>query len=487
MRTALLSPIMSLDSLFRPSSVAVVGASKHEGKIGNVILRNLSQDGFRLYPVNPKDEEILGLRSYPSLKDLPEVPDLAILAVPAEATVAITQDCAQLGVPMVVNIASGFSETGPEGRALEHKLLQAIKGTGTRMLGPNTMGALVPRNSLDTFFIPKERSPRPGDGNIALISQSGSVLLGAYETAEEMGTGLSAAVGLGNKADLDENDLLEYFGADQHTNCIAMYLESFADGKRFMSLCHEISPRKPIVAVKVGRTERGSRAASSHTGALARGSDALVNGVFKQFGVTRAYDEQEMLDMAKALSYIGHIDGDRVVVLGSAGGFGVIASDYIGSCDTYCAGMEMANISDEGREAIKRDVDYYASAENPIDLTGGATDQMFDESLEILQTERGVDVILVLLQLQTPQVTNKLVEVVARWGDPQDKPLVVCCIGGWDTRPITRRLEASHIPTYTSLRRAVWAIRALYNRGLYLKRIEKLGQHVRVLSKQTVH
>jgi acyl-CoA synthetase (NDP forming) len=190
--------------------------------------------------------------------------------------------------------------------------------------------------------------------------------------------------------------------------------------------------------------------------------------------------------MAKALGYIDHIDGDRVAVLGSAGGFGVIASDYIGSCDTYCAGMEMANISERGRQAIKRDVDYYASAENPIDLTGGATDLMFDESLEILQGEMEVDVILVLLQLQTPQVTSKLVDVVARWGNPEDKPLVVCCIGGWDTRPVTRRLEASCIPTYTSLRRAVWAIRALYNRGLYLRRVQKTGQHTRVLSEQPV-
>ncbi|MDD1769208.1 MAG: CoA-binding protein [Methanomassiliicoccales archaeon] len=467
---------MHLDLLFNPKSVAIVGASDHPGKIGNTVVFNLLQGSPRkLYPVNPNEEEVLGLKCYPSIKSLPEVVDLAVLAVPAKLTIGVAKECADAGVPYVICIAAGFGEIGEEGKAMEERLREAVRGSGTRLIGPNTMGIIAPRSGLDTFFTPRDRSPRPGDGVISVISQSGSVLCGVYEGAEDTGVGLSTAIGLGNKVDLNENDFMEYFKGDDLTKCIVLYLESFTDGRRFLDLCKEVTPEKPVVAIKVGRTERGAKAASSHTGALARGSDALINGVFKQFGIERAYDEQELLDYSKALAYLGHIDGDRIAVLSNTGGFAVIATDYIESKDNG-VGLRMATISDHAKKEIMSRTQYFASAQNPVDLTGSVTDETYGEALEILQKEKEIDAILILLQLQAPQLSEGLADIVARIVNEGGKPAIVCAIGGSFPRPMLRKFEKKGIPAYGSLKRAIWSLRALYDRGMYLKRVGARGE-----------
>lgn len=463
--------MVSLDKLFDPQSIAVVGASDQPGKIGNTLVVNVTHGRKRrLYPVNPNEKEVLGLKCYPSVRSIPEVVDLAILAVPAKVSVQITKECAEIGVPYVVLIAAGFGEIGEEGRTLEEQIRNAIRGTKTRAIGPNTMGVMAPRAELDAIFTPRDRSPRPKDGVISVISQSGSVLCGVYEGAEDTGVGLSTAVGLGNKVDLNENDFMEYFRDDPSTRCIVLYLESFSDGRRFLELCRETTAKKPIVAIRVGRTEKGAKAATSHTGALAKGSDALITGVFRQFGIERAYDEQDLLDVSKALAYLDHIDGDRIAVLSNTGGFGVIATDYIESKENG-VGLRMATISDSAKKDIMSRTQYFASAENPIDLTGSVTNETYGEALEILQREENVDAILILLQLQAPQLTEDLADIVANKVKEGGKPAMVCAIGGSFPRPILRQFEQKSIPAYSSLKRAIWALKALYNRGVYLKRV----------------
>lgn len=463
--------MVPLDLLFNPSSIAIVGASDHTGKIGNTVVFNVLQSKKRrIYPVNPNEKEVLGLKCYPNISSLPEVVDLAVIAVPARLSIEVIEECANVGVPYVICIAAGFGEIGDEGRALEDRMRKTIEGKKTRIIGPNTMGIIAPRSGLDTLFTPLDRSPRPGNGVISVISQSGSVLCGIYEGAEDTGVGISTAIGLGNKVDLNENDFLEYFKDDDLTRCIVLYLESFTDGKRFLDLCRQITPSKPIVAIKVGRTERGAKAATSHTGALARGSDALTTGVFRQFGVERAYDERDLLDLSKALAYIDHIDGDRIAVLSNTGGFAVIATDYIESKDNG-AGLRMASISEEAQKEIMSRTQYFASAQNPVDLTGSVTDETYGEALEILEKEENIDAILILLQLQAPQLTEGLVDIVARIVNEGGKPAIVCAIGGSFPRPILRRFEQKGIPSFGSLRPAVWALKALYDRGVYLKRI----------------
>lgn len=467
---------MHLDLLFNPSSVAIVGASDHPGKIGNTVVLNLLQGSpRRLYPVNPNEKEVLGLKCYPGIKSLPEIIDLAVLAVPAKLTVGVVKECAETGVPYVICIAAGFGEIGKEGKTLEERLREEIKGTNTRVIGPNTMGIIAPRSGLDTFFTPRDRSPRPGNGVISVISQSGSVLCGVYEGAEDTGVGLSTAIGVGNKVDLNENDFMEYFKDDDLTRCIALYLESFTDGRRFLELCREVTPEKPVVAIKVGRTDRGSKAATSHTGALAKGSDALISGVFKQFGVERAYDEQDLLDISKALAYLDHISGDRIAILSNTGGFAVIATDYIESKDNG-VGLRMATISDHAKKEIMSRTQYFASAQNPVDLTGSVTDETYGEALKILQKEENIDAILILLQLQAPQLTEGLADIVAEIVNEGGKPAIVCAIGGSFPRHMLRRFEQKKIPAYSSLRRAIWSLRALYDRGTYLKRIGAIDE-----------
>ena len=452
----------------------MVGASSQPEKAGNVILRQLIGGTFRIYPVNPNRHDILGLLCYPSTSALPERVDVAILSVTAAATLQAVEECVQAKIPFVISVAGGFSEMGEEGSVVQKRIAEAVRGSETRLLGPNTMGVMVPGRKFDTFFLPRERSPRPKDGSISIISQSGSVLVGLYEMAEDHGVGLRSCVGVGNKADLDENDFLEYLAHEHGTKCIGMYIESFADGAAFFDLAKKVSKKKPIVAVKVGTTPSGARAAASHTGAIATSSDALVSGVFKQAGVLRVADDFELLDAAKALAHIGQVNGDRIAIVGSAGGFGVIATDYIAS-KSKGFGLRMASLGDDTKARLRDKVPPFASVENPVDLTGVVNDQMYHEVIELVQSAENVDAILLNLLFQPPGMTVGVVDVVERWARKGKKPMVVCCVGGTFPRSILRRLEEKGVPTYGTMRRAVFALRCLYDRGQYLRRIKEEG------------
>jgi len=360
----------SLDALFRPRSVALIGASASPAKIGHVVLRNLIHGRFKVYPVNPKESEILGLPCYRSVLDIEGPVDMALVSVPAQHALGPVSECVSKGVGVVVVTSSGFRESGPTGAELERALIGVVRGTGTRLLGPNTMGVFVPSRRLDTLMIPKEKSRRPRKGDIAMLSQSGAVSISFLERIAASGLGVSATVGLGNKADIDENDVLEYLADDHATGCIAMYLESFADGAEFIRVAREVSARKPIVLLKAGRTASGSRAASSHTGAIASSSDALVDGVLRQTGVVRVYDEEELMDAAKALSFARSIEGDRICVVASAGGYGVIASDFVESRERG-AGLCMARLSEETRSELRTAVPEFSSMDNPVHFAEG--------------------------------------------------------------------------------------------------------------------
>jgi len=462
---------MDLDKLLKPSSLAVVGASAKPEKVGNVILKNLKEGEFRLYPVNPKEKEILGLRCYPNLSSLPEVPDVAILAVSANTSLPITAECVRLGVPFVVIIAGGFAEIGPEGRSIQDKMLQAIQGSDTHLLGPNTMGVMVPKMKLDTLFLPKERSPRPKHGSIALISQSGSVMVGLYELAEDAHVGLEACVGIGNKADLSENDFLEYFGKDQETKCISFYLESFSAGRQFVDCARKISQRIPIVAAKVGNTLSSQKAAMSHTGALASGTDLMIRGIFHQSGIIRVDDDQQLMDISKALSCLDHLRGNRIAIVGSGGGYGVVATDYVTS-DANGFGLRLAPLSEEAKRSLRKLSPYFASVENPVDLTGDVTNKMYDEVLAVLDKEEEIDAILLILLFQPPGMSMEMVDVAEKWAKNGSKPTVICCTGGGFSRPILQRLNERGIPAYGSIKRSVYALSSLWERGRFLARVE---------------
>jgi len=332
------------------------------------------------------------------------------------------------------------------------------------------MGAFVPSSGLDTLFIPRERSARPGKGRLALVSQSGAVSVAFMEKAEASGVGLHSSIGLGNKMDIDENDLTEYLASEDAVGCIALYLESFSDGRRFMRICRMASRKKPIVILKSGRTEAGSAAARSHTGAMSS-QESVVEGALRQMGVVRVFDEEELLDVARALDYVDRIRGDRVCVVASAGGFGVIAADYIES-DRHGAGLKMSKLSSQTTSALSDVVPKFSSVKNPVDLTAGVTDQMYDSVLGILERDRGIDCILMSLELQPPNVTDRLVRVAERWGRDGKTPLVVSVFAGPETGRVVQRFSKRRIPAFPSIWRAVRAIGALAERGSRIKILE---------------
>ena len=460
---------MGLEALLRPRSVAVVGASANPAKISNVMLRNLSDGDFRVIPVNPKEKEILGFECFPSVTSIPGEVDLAIVVLPAESAVRAAEECVAKGVGVVVITSSGFAEDGVAGKDLQARLGSVFEGSGTRLLGPNTMGVFVPGNRLDTLLIPADKSPRPPSGRVALVSQSGAVAVAFLEKAEAFDMGVSACVCIGNKADIEENELLEYFSDDEGTDCISMYLESFSDGRAFLKAARSASARKPVVVLKSGRSSAGAKAATSHTGALAASSDIMVEGALRQAGVVRAYDEEELVDVSRALSYLDHVKGDRICVVASAGGFGVIATDYVESSD-HGFGLKMAELSDETRSRLASVMPTFSSVRNPVDLTAEVTDEMYDKVLEALQADPGVDCIMMSLELQPPNVTKGLIEVAARRRTVGATPIVVSAFGGDDTRAILAGLERSRVPSYPTIRRAVRAVAALVERGRYLER-----------------
>lgn len=465
-RVNAIAPRMTTDfrALFEPRSVALIGASANPAKLSNVVLRNLSNGGFRLYPINPREETIEGIKCHRSVLDVQDELDLALVALPAEASVAPVRECVEKQVKFVIVTASGFRESGEAGRRLELDLLEIIRGSGTRLLGPNTMGVMSKRSGLDTFFISEERSRRPPRGPVALLSQSGAVTVSSMEKLRASGLGVSVVVGLGNKADITENELLDYLGKDRATKCIAMYLESFADGRRFFEIASRITPAKPMVLLKSGRTSSGIKAANSHTGAIAASSDMLVDGALAQAGVVRAYDEEELVDYAKALTCIGRIKGDRICVVASAGGYGVITADYVESKD-HGAGLRMAALSESTKDELRNVVPGFASVENPVDLTASVTDEMYESVLSTLQKDPGIDGIMMSLELQPPNVTKELIEVAARRSRSPGAPVVVSLFAGQRTDALVRLLGRRGVVAYPTIWRAVRALGVLARRG----------------------
>ena len=460
----------SLEALFNPSSIALVGASAHPEKMSHVVLKNLKKGKFKVYPVNPKEQSILGLNCYPSVESIGDQIDLAVISLPAKLSVDAVKECGSKGVRVVIVTSSGFGEASDDGGKLEREMMRAVQGTRTRILGPNTMGVFVPSRSLDTLFIPTEKSKRPRSGSVAMVSQSGAVAVSFLEKAEASGMGVSACIGLGNKLDINENDVLDYLSRDKSTGSIAMYLESFSKGREFMSAARMISPKKPIIVLKSGRTPSGSKAASSHTGAIASSSDGLVDGAMRQAGIVRAYDEEELIDYSKALSRIGHIKGDKICVVASAGGFGVIASDLLESRD-HGVGLRMARLSSETVSMLRGLVPSFSSVSNPVDLTASVTDEMYDAVLEVLQKDPGINGIMMSLELQPPGVTDQLVDIAQRRSRHDKVPIVVSAFAG-DQDSLLSRLEEKGVVAYPTIWRAVRALAALRERWLILNRLK---------------
>jgi len=490
--------VKQMDTFFNPRSVAVVGASKKINKAGHVIFKNFAEDKRRgtfkgeLYAVNPYEDFILGYKSCPSLSKTGEKIDLVVIVVPAASVTDVMKEATAMGVRAVVIITSGFSEIG--NTELENAITSLAKKANMRVLGPNCLGVYDVSTGVDTLFLPETKvlmtgdefiaTPRPMAGQIAMITQSGAFGVAAldYLTGRQMG--VSKFVSFGNKCDVAEPEMLEYFLYDDDTWVILLYAEAIEAGREFMKVAAEVTKRKPIIAFKSGRTEAGARAAASHTGAIA-GSDRIYDAAFAQVGVIRAKDMEEFFDIGKALAFQPPAAGNNVGILTDAGGPGIMAVD-----ECVSRGLAVRRFSDEilGKfEKLKQEgkLPKFATNLNPVDTTGSATSEMFELSAKILLDAPEVDGLIVLGLHHTPALQEDFVDRIANLVKHCTKPVVACDIGETEMAMFIRsRFEKQGIPAYSSPEDAAHAMAALVYYGRYLKKINCFEDYLGIFARR---
>ncbi|MEM0065743.1 MAG: CoA-binding protein [Sulfolobales archaeon] len=469
-----------IEFFFSPRTVVVVGASRKPGKVGYELLRNL-REMFRgvLYAVNPEAREILGVPCYPNLASIPEDIDVAVVSVPAEKVLEVAEEAGKKGVKGLIVISGGFKEVGAEGLEREKKLIEIVKKYGMRLIGPNCVGVYVPKTGMNTLFLSKERQGYPTHGFIAFASQSGAFGSAVLDWAAMRGIGISKFVSYGNKADVDEVDVLLYLKNDKDTRVITLYIEGIENGAEFFKVLGEVTKYKPVVVLKSGRTEAGARAASSHTGSLA-GSDSIYDAVFKQSGAIRAYSMEELFDLAMGLAMQPPAAGERVVVLTVGGGSGVMATDALSEL-----GLKVPKLSDSTVSKLRKILLPFASPYNPVDVTGSAVDEHLVEAIDILLTsEDQIDAVMWLPYYMvpgiTPELNKKFLERVKKVFRETNRvvPIVGVATGGSYTAIYAKEAESMGIPMYVSPERAAKVIKALVDYGRWLKRTGYFDYHI---------
>jgi acetyl coenzyme A synthetase (ADP forming)-like protein len=484
--------IKQLDAFFNPCSVAVVGATKKINKAGHVIFKNFVENSHRgvfkgqIFPVNPNEQSILGFQSYPSIKNVPETVELAVIVVPAHIVPAIMKDAATKNVKDIVIISSGFGEVG--NHELESEVVAIAKKAGIRVLGPNCLGVYDSKTGVDMLFLPETKilttgdevvaTPRPIPGNIAIVTQSGAFGVSALDYLTGRQIGVSKFVSFGNKCDVTETEMLDYLLYDDATKAILLYVEDIKSGRDFIRVATEVAKKKPIVAIKAGRTAAGARAAASHTGAIA-GSDQIYSAVFEQTGILRAKDMEEFFDAGKALTMQPPAAGKNVAIITDAGGPGIMAVD---ECELN--GLIVKRFSEKTTQKFEKlkeegKLPKFATNLNPVDITGSGTSEMFETAADILFKDPEVNGIIILGLHHTPALQEDYIDRVAKIAGQHEKPIVACDIGETEMALFTRfRFDKLGIPSYSSPEDAARAMNALVRYGLFLEKHGCLQEYV---------
>ena len=461
--------VEELRPIFSPKTIAVIGASRSPSKIGYEILQNILVQGYKgkVIPINPETPQIMGLKTQPSVLAVKEDIDLAIIAVPAEFVPKVVSECARKKVKGVIVISSGFAEVGGRGKELEDEILQIARKGGIRLIGPNTLGYKDPIDNLDAAFV--FGMPMPGE--IALISQSGALCIGMVYYANGEHIGLSRVISVGNKADVDDADIIEYLDQDPATKVIAMYIEGIKDGKKFLDAARRCS--KPIVAIKAGRTPAGSAAASTHTGSLS-GSDTVYDSAFRQVRIQRAYDVIELFDYARALAYQAPAQSNRVGIISNGGGAGIMTADW---CESV--GLKVPNLSKKTIEALRPHLPSITTARNPLDLTGDARFHRYYATGGIVLSDPNVDSLVMTCVHAGISRPREYVGAVIKLVEEKrnlKKPIIACWVGGPEIDEVVQELRVKNIPVYASASRAAKAVRCLFDEGRRLEALGKRGQ-----------
>ncbi len=453
-----------LDNFFKASSVALVGASATPGRVGNAVLDSLLNYDYRgkVYPINPTRNEIMGAKTYPTLQEAPDDIELVVAAVELRLVPEIIRTCSAKGIHNLVVISGGGKELGGERAALEAEVRQLARELGVRVIGPNCIGVFDGYTRLDTFFQIQQRMVRPRPGSIAMITQSGAVGIPFLELAADLG--FSKFVSYGNRADVDEADLLTYLAEDPQTSLIAMYVEGFEDGRKFLEAARRVTRKKPVIIFKVGRTERAARASISHTGFFG-GSYGVALGAFRQAGVVPVDSIEELLAVTKALAMQPLAKGNRVAMISNGAGTMVQGIDLLKP-----NGLEIPELSSESLARLRQAYPPYYIVQNPVDVTGSGTAVDYEVGIETLLQDENVDIVMPWFVFQDTPLEEDIVQRLGHLNHRYDKPILVGTLGGPYTIQMSQALEAKGVPVFQGVRDWIAAARGSWLAGRRLIR-----------------
>lgn len=446
-----------LHLFFHPRGVAVIGASSDPTKLSYGVLYNLVTHGYRgpVYPVNPRGGEMMGLRVYGSVAEVPDPLDMVVIVLSAERTAEALEACGRRGIRAAVLIASGFGELGAGGREREAHLREVARRYGIRFIGPNCVGVVDTYTPIDTSF----SRTMPGQGVIGFVSHSGAVCGGTMDWASAVGVGFSRVISLGNQADVDMADALDSLAADAHTRVVAAYIEGLPNGRRFVEAAARLTPHKPLVVLKAGRTPSGTRAVASHTGALA-GADRAFQAACWRAGAILVEDLEELVDAAIALAYRQPPAGPRVAILTNAGGPAAEGADALDR-----RGLRLTDLSEETQAQLRKACPPGAMVGNPVDMLGGPQPSHYTAALKILQAAPEVDGVMAIFVPQAITPTHDVAVAVGRAAEQAGKPVVCCISGGGGIRAAARALHAHSVPHYLVPSRAALGLEVLWRYG----------------------
>src|SRR5450631_406330 len=466
----------ALDSFFSPKNVAVIGATEKAGSVGRTVLLNLSQGAFanKVYAVNPRHQEVCGVRAFPGIGDVPAVVDLAIVVTPAATVPGVIGECVDAGVKAAVVISAGFRERGAEGAALEGKIREQLLRSSMRLIGPNCLGIMNPVIGLDATFA--KRAPKAG--NVAFLSQSGALLTAILDWGILQEVGFSGIASTGSMLDVGWGDLISHFGDDPNTHSILIYMESVGDARSFLSAAREVALSKPIIVIKAGRSEAASRAAASHTGALT-GSDEVLDAAFRRSGVLRVKNIADLFFMADALSKQVRPKGPRLTIVTNAGGPGVLATDAL-----VANGCELAKLSEATLQKLDEFLPAHWSHANPVDILGDADSERYAKAFEIAANDPNSDGLMVVLAPQGMTNPAEVAEKLKPYAH-SGKPILASFMGGESIAPAKPVFHAAGIPLFSypdtaakvfcSMWRYSYNLRSLYETPILADGTESAG------------
>lgn len=460
-----------MDFFFNPSTVAIVGASGKKGKIGYEIMNSILKSRARIFPVNPNENNVIGIKSYPSISDIDDPLDLIVISLSAGMIPDIILQGCRKGVKGAIIISGGFGELGEQGKDLEKRIVEIARNCGMRIIGPNCIGVFSSRDGFDTFFQSRDAMRRPGPGPVSFMTQSGTYGVTLLELLEESSVGVSKFVSFGNKIDVNENDMLEYFSSDKDTRIIAAYLESFSNGRIFFEKSRNFAMEKPIVVLKAGKTPEGIMAARSHTGALAE-NYRIFEGAALQNGVIIVEDIEEMMDVIKILAFQPLPDGGRVLLLTNGAGPCVVTADAVGSSKN----LKMAVLNESQIKELKKILPEFSIISNPLDLTGSATPEWYEMALDILKDGENIDIFILYFVVPNAPIYRNIDHLFKLFTKKWNKPIIVVIAGGEYSRNVSKKLENMGVPVIFTARRVVNALDKIVEYARWKKNKNKKGK-----------